>query len=64
MKHLENVCCCNVLFEMAKDLGTMCLDGHDSLFPTSRMPMDLLHYMVCFFTNEYGRNVSDLLFRL
>ena len=64
MKHLENVGHCNVLFELAKGLGTMRLDGHDSLFPTSRMPMGLLHYMVYFFTNDSGRNVSDLVFRL
>ena len=64
LKHLENVGCCNVLFELAKGLGTMRLDGYDSLFPISRMPMGLLHYMVCFFTNDPGRNVSDLVFRL
>ena len=33
-------------------------DRDDSLFPTSRMPMGLLQYMVQFFVSESGQHVS------
>lgn len=51
MKHLEST---NVLYELAKGLGTMHPDGSDSYFPTSRMPMGLLQYMVNFFNAKPG----------
>ena len=57
MKHLESTGRGNVLYELAKGLGTMRPDGSDSYFPTSRMPMGLLEYMVNFFNAKPGQNV-------
>lgn len=49
MKHLSETERMNVLYELARGLGIMRSDGTDSLFPTSRMPMGMLHFMVGFF---------------
>ena len=40
----------NVIYLLAKALGTVRPDGSDSLLPVSRMPMGLLEYIVNFFT--------------
>ena len=40
----------NVIYLMAKALGTACPDSSDSLLPTSRMPMGLVEHIVNFFT--------------
>ena len=40
----------NVIYLMAKALGTARPDGSDSLLPTSRMPMGLVEHIVNFFT--------------
>ena len=40
----------NVLYRLAKGLSTMRRDGRGSKFPTNRMPMGLLEYMVGFLT--------------
>lgn len=42
----------NVLYELSLGLGTSRPDGSGSLFPTNRMPMGLLEYMVNFFASE------------
>ena len=36
----------NVLYELSKGLGITRPDGSDTTFPTKRMPMGLLQYMV------------------
>ena len=58
MKHLSETKRMNVLYELARGLGIMRPDGTDSLFPTSRMPMGMLQFMVGFFNASPGRNVS------
>ena len=58
MKQLEKSGRINVIHELAKGLGTMRPDGSDSCFPTSRMPMGLLQYIVQFFNTEPGKAVS------
>lgn len=51
----------NVIYGLCKGLGTCRPDyPNESLFPTSRMPMGLLEYMVDFFTSEAAHNVSCL----
>ena len=58
MKRLSDVGKSNIIYGLCKGLGTMRLDGSDSLFPTTRMPMGLLHYMVEFFISQPGHRVS------
>ena len=41
----------NVIYLLAKALGTMRSDGSDSLLPANRMPMDLIEH-VNFFTDD------------
>ena len=50
MKRLHDGGRSNVIYLLAKALGTTRSDGSDSLLPVSRMPMGLLEYMVNFFT--------------
>ena len=59
MKHLEEVGKINVLYELAKGLGTMRDDKSDSNFPVSRMPMGMLQYMVHFFNAKPGQTVRQ-----
>lgn len=40
----------NVLYKLAKGIGTDRADGTDSCFPCKRMPIGLLEYMVDFFS--------------
>ncbi len=42
----------NVLYGLAKGVGTMREDGSDSVIPTTRMPMGLLEHTVNFFTTR------------
>ena len=42
----------NVLYDLAKGLGTLRADHSDVLFPRRRMPMGLLQYMTGFFLAE------------
>ena len=51
----------NVIYLLAKALGTTRPDGSDSLLPTSRMPMGLLEYMVEFFTASSVQQVNKFL---
>lgn len=39
----------NVIYNLAKALGTMRVDGSDSLLPAKRMPMGLVEYTAAFF---------------
>ena len=52
----------NVIYDLCKGLGTPRPDGDDSHFPTKRMPMGLLQYMVQFFVTKPGRKVKSSLF--
>ena len=49
----------NVLYELSKGLGITRPDGSDTTFPTKRMPMGLLQYMVSFFNSGAGQQVSN-----
>ena len=48
----------NVVYSLAKSLATPRNDGSGPKFPTTRMPMGLLEYMVSFFQAENIQNVS------
>ncbi len=49
----------NVIYGLCRGLGTSQADDpNESLFPTSRMPMGMLEYMVNFFNSEAAHNVS------
>ena len=50
MKRLHDGGRSNVIYLLAKALGTTRSNGSDSLLPVSRMSMGLLEYMVNFFT--------------
>jgi len=39
----------NVMYNLAKGLGTQRVDGSDSRFPTKCMPMELIEYTADFF---------------
>lgn len=58
MSHLESVGKGNLLYKLVKGFGTLHHDNSDYLFLTSRMPIGLLHYMVHFFNDKPGHNVS------
>lgn len=57
MKHLENTGRINVIHELVKGLGTMRPDKSDSYFPTTRMPIGMLQYMIQFFNAKAGQSV-------
>lgn len=42
----------NILYSLAKGIGTMREDGSDSRFPTQRMPMGLVEYTANFFVAD------------
>ena len=50
IRHLNRNGRSNVIYLLAKALGTMRSDGSDSLLPTKRMPMGLIEHIVNFFT--------------
>ena len=50
MQNLKAASRSNVLYLLAKGLGTMRKDNSDSLLPTKRMPMGLIEYALKFFT--------------
>ena len=58
MVHLKENHHSNVVYNLAKGLGVMCLDKSDTRFPMKVMPMGLLEYMVNFFNAEEMRKVS------
>ena len=47
----------NVLYRLARGLSSMRRDGRGSKFPTNRMPMGLLEYMVGFFDSQTSSQV-------
>ena len=49
MLHLSNNRRTNVLYNLAKGMGTLRQDKEDSRFPIKRMPMGLVEYTVQFF---------------
>lgn len=57
MKCLKESGRSNVLHSLAKSLATPRSDGTGSMFPTTRMPMGLLEYMVGFFGSENMQKV-------
>ena len=59
MKNLKESKRVNVLYELSKGLGITRTDGSDTTFPTKRMPMGLLQYMVLFFNSGAGQQVSN-----
>lgn len=60
MAHLAGNSRSNVLYSLAKGIGTMREDNSDSLFPVKRMPMGLVEYTANFFTAENLNQVSLL----
>ena len=52
MQHLRDSGRSNVIYLMAKAVGTMRSDKSDSLLPVKRMPMGLVEYIVNFFTTS------------
>ena len=60
MKCLKESGRLNVLYSLAKGLATPHSDGTGSKFPTTRMPMGLLEYMVGFFELENIQKVCDV----
>ena len=48
----------NVLYNLAKGLGTLRADGSDSRFPVKRMPMGLIEYLASFFSCDNLQSVS------
>ena len=57
MKHLESCGRSNVLYSLAKSLGTMRNDGNESLLPARRMPLGLIEHCVNFFCSTSIRQV-------
>lgn len=62
MKNLEAHGKPNVLYQLTKELGTLCADSSDTHFPITRMPFGMLEYMVTFFNSTPGSNVRLPLF--
>ena len=48
----------NLIYKLAKALGTTRPDASGPLIPVSRMPMGLLEHIVCFYTASSIRQVS------
>ena len=58
MTHLQQCGRTNILYGLAKGLGTLRPDKSDSKFPAKRMPAGLLQYMVEFFAAD---NLSQVI---
>ena len=62
MKNLQSCQRSNVIYKLAKSLGTKKSDNSDSLLPARRMPMGLIEHCVDFFcsssTQEVGLNID------
>ena len=58
MKRLKESGRSNVLYSLARSLATPRSNGTGSKFPTTRMPMGLLEYIVHFFDAETLQDVS------
>lgn len=59
MQHLHGSGRSNVIYAMAKAVGTMRRDNSDSLLPVKRMPMGLVEYIVNFFTSSSIQKVYN-----
>ena len=59
MTHLQQCGRSNVIYMLAKALGTMRPDQSDSLLPAKRMPMGLIEYVVLYFTASSTRQVCN-----
>ena len=59
MKHLRLCGRSNVLYHLAKALGTMRNNQNESLLPARRMPMGLIEHCVNFFCSTSIRQVND-----
>lgn len=57
MNRLKNSGRTNVLYNLAKGVGTQRPDGSDSCFPVFRMPMGLIEYATNFYVAEEMNNV-------
>lgn len=58
MKHLSESGRSNVLYKLAKGIGTIRKDGSDSCLPCKRMPMGMLEYCSDFFSCENIQQVN------
>ncbi len=58
MAHLDRKSKPNLIYELCRGLGSFRPDGNDSLIPTSRMPFELLQYLIEFFTTQGSNRVS------
>ena len=54
----------NVLYKLAKGIGTMREDETDSRFPTKRMPMCLVEYAANFYAADNLQSVRILFFMI
>lgn len=59
MVHLATNRRSNVLYNLAKGLGTLRKDGKDTLFPIRRMPMGLVEYAANFYVAENVNQVME-----
>ena len=57
IKHLKHCQRSNVIYVLAKALGTVRPDQSDSLLPAKRMPMGLIEYAAMFFTSSSPQQV-------
>lgn len=58
IQHLKACERSNVVYGVAKGIGTMRQDNSDSLIPARRMPMGLLEYLTNFFVSSHLSQVS------
>ena len=61
MQQLKNRMRSNVLYKLARGIGTVHKDGSDSCFPTKRMPMSMLEYMADFYSSPNLQTVRLVL---
>ena len=57
MHHLKEHGRSNLIYQLARCVGTMRADGSDSLLPVKRMPTGLIEYAVNFFNARIGTKV-------
>ena len=62
MAHLKQCSRSNIIYLLAKAVGTMRQDQSDSLLPAKRMPMGLIEHSINFFTSSSARQVHGHLF--
>ena len=60
LKHLRTCSRSNVIYGLARGIGSMRDDGSDSKLPARRMPTGLLEHMINFFNADQVRQVSFL----